>query len=168
MSYWNDRKHLNYYTAIRRLIESLGPCESILDVGSADTPIATYGEFNRRCRIDSRELEPLEGVTTIQADWFKYNPGEVYSVTVCAQVIEHLTDQQVRPFVDNLFESAEVVIVSVPYLWEQGLCPGHPQDPINLSKFVDLMGGRDPEQLTIERDGNAKRLVALFKKELTS
>lgn len=164
MEYWERRKNLNYYKAINQMIESLGPCELILDVGSADTPIATYGDFKRRCRVDCRELEPLDGVVTIKSDWLEYIPGEVYSVAVCAQVIEHLKNEQVRPFVDKLFQSAEVVIVSVPYLWEQGLCPGHPQDPINLSKFIDLMGGRDPERLSIEKDGNYSRLIALFEK----
>ena len=162
MNYWERRKEFNYYKAVKRLIELCGARKSILDVGSANTPIAQYGDFQERYRIDKSNLEELGGVCTIQADWLTYPVSETFSLVVCCQVVEHLSDEEVKPFVDKLFEAGENVIISVPYLWAKGACKGHPQDPINLEKFNDLIGGRDLEKLSIESDSTSKRLVAFF------
>lgn len=162
MDYWEQRKDYNYYKAVRRLLESLGRGNSILDVGSANTPVATYGDFENRYRVDKSKLEELEGVNTVHSDWMDFCVNRSYSVVVCCQVIEHLTDDEIKPFVDKLFESGENVIISVPYLWPEDACEGHHQDPINLEKFTRLVGGRDPYTLTIENDSTIRRLVALF------
>ena len=162
MNYWDSRKEYNYYKAVRRLIESCGQQKSIIDVGSADTPIATYGDFSNRYRLDKLKQDELNGVCTVQSDWMDYEIKEKYSVVVCCQVIEHLADEEIKDFVDKLFSSGESVIISLPYLWKSNACEGHLQDPINLEKFIYIVGRRDPEKLTIESDSTVKRLVAFF------
>lgn len=47
----------------------------------------------RRERLDVRPLRPLEGVTDTQADFMNHEPGRVFDVVLCLQVIERLQDR---------------------------------------------------------------------------
>lgn len=161
-NYWESRKGCDYYKRVESFINSLGSGESIVDVGAADTPLSYCGIYTHRIRIDKRKWKEIPGAFTIQADWMKL---EVQATTIiCCQVIEHLKDAQIKPFVDKLFSSAENVIVSVPYLWSEDANAAHEQDPIDHKKFSELMGRRDPVELSVitEPGTTMKRIVALF------
>lgn len=155
MTYWEDRKSLRYYQVVRRWMNELGPQQSILDVGSGGCPISRWGNFHHRYAIDIRKFF-IKDVECIKGDWITYNCGQ-HSLITCLQVIEHLDDDQVSPFVDKIFNHAEHIIISVPYKWKVGACPSHKQDPIDVSKLLDLVR-RDPILL----DRSTDRMVAQF------
>ncbi|QDV21433.1 hypothetical protein Pan153_61210 [Gimesia panareensis] len=161
MSYWDGRKDLNYYRVVREWLEQLDH-SSIIDVGCADTPIVTWGNFQRRTAVNHREFPLLHGVDCIEADWMETELQA--DVITCLQVIEHFETDFLREFVSKIFQSCQVAIISVPYLWPAGSCPGHHQDPIDVRKFLDLMN-REPVKLEIVTDSSCQRLIALFESE---
>ena len=159
MTYWHDRQDLFYYRVVRKWLESFGACGTLMDVGCADTPVAQYGDFLERIAVNDRPFPPLDGVECIQADWMDCNLNA--HIITCLQVLEHFETDYLRAFVDKIFRSSCVSIISVPYLWPADCCEHHRQDPINIGKFLQLMG-REPIKLEIVQDSSRKRLVALF------
>jgi hypothetical protein len=142
MSYWKPREHLEYYAVVRQMLESFGALGSIADVGCADTPVATWGDFDCRYSVDRRERPVLSGVLQIVGSW----PGcaallPVVDVVTCLQVLEHLDEPE--PFCAALFTAArEGVILSVPWEWRAGIEPGHKQDPVGDSRLWEWTGRR--------------------------
>tara|TARA_R110002124_G_scaffold283216_1_gene458983 strand:+ start:13729 stop:14217 length:489 start_codon:yes stop_codon:yes gene_type:complete len=162
MSYWSDRQHLNYYATVKQWLEPFSG--TLLDIGCADTPVAQWGNFEKRYAVNDLPFPPLDGVECLQADWMKCDLAA--DVITCLQVLEHFKPSVLIPFVDKIFSSCETAIISVPYMWPAGLCRGHVQDPIDVRKFIDLVG-RCPAKLDIVEDNNYYRLIALFKKDFT-
>ena len=74
MSYWASRSGFPYYALVRRVLEALGPQDSLLDVGPADTPCATWGDFQRRYTI---EPQAAAGAVRGPADSRMLAPGVV-------------------------------------------------------------------------------------------
>jgi len=136
MSYWKPRAGLEYYAVVRSLLESLGPLGSLADIGSWDTPVATWGDFDQRYTVDHRERPALSSVRQIVGSW----PDcaallPLCDVVTCLQVLEHLDEP--KPFCAALFAAARhAVIVSVPWMWPAGNEPGHRQDPVDGEKLV--------------------------------
>lgn len=161
--YWEQRKDLNYYKQVNRWLQELTEYKSLIDVGSADTPVATFGEFKSRTAINNLPFPQLGGVTCIQADWMETDLKA--DVITCLQVLEHFEADYLKRFVEKIFRSSRVAILSVPYLWPEGACEGHKQAPVNIQKFLQLTG-REPERITIVKDGTRERLVSLFKGDL--
>ncbi|QDT94349.1 class I SAM-dependent methyltransferase [Gimesia algae] len=160
MSYWDERKELNYYQIVKQWLEPFGG--TLLDVGCADTPVAQWGEFDRRIAVNDQSFPEMDGVECIQVDWLECDRAA--DVITCLQVLEHFETRVLIPFVDKIFSSCETAIISVPYMWTTGACPGHVQDPISVRKFIDLVG-RCPARLDIVKDSSQERLIALFKKD---
>lgn len=161
MSYWNDRKHLNYYKDVRKLLETIGPRKSILDIGPLDTPVATWGKFDHRYTVGPNVRDPLDGVKAFLGLW----PGKFpnlelpVSVITCLQVIEHL--ESPRDFCDSLFASADIVIISVPYKWSKSSCSYHRHNLIDEQK-LEAMTGRIPDSFLLATDGQLKRLITTY------
>jgi hypothetical protein len=175
--YWAKRKNHRYYRVVREWIERLGPAESIMDVGSADTPIATWGEFGERYAVDPRMPPALPWqaeVTCIRHSWpapvgefvdrrnrLVYLPA-VASLVTCCQVLEHLEDDQLPAFCESLRDRAEVLLVTVPYKWRPGLVKSHRQDPVNEAKLARWTG-REPDHSEVVREDNGcRRLLAVY------
>ena len=161
MSYWQQRTDLNYYRVIREWLEAT-PGDSLIDVGAFDTPVATWGQFTTRYAVDLYSEPDLPGVIGVCDDWIEWAPPFRFDVLTCLQVIEHLPDDAVRPFVDRLFARSRVQIVSVPWKWPAGRCKWHLQDPIDDAKFCRLMSGRVPVQRQVVTDDGVNRLIARF------
>lgn len=162
MTFYERRRNCSYYRIVRLLLESLGPRESILDVGSWDSPVATWGDFRIRYTVDSRQRPSMPDVTKIVGTWPE--AGGLFqrpvSVVTCLQVLEHIHDA--RKFADALFRVAcEYVVISVPYGWPAESCKYHVHDPIDEAK-LEWMTGRTAEQ-TISADGRSARLVAVYR-----
>lgn len=162
--YWASRAELAYYQTVRQLLEKMGPRGSILDVGSWDTPVATWGSFRRRYTCDLGHSPRLPGVVSHIGDFLTWRPPELMDVVTCLQVLEHLPDGVAQRFGRKLLETGESVIVSVPYLWAPGIEPDHVQDPVDLAKLERLMG--QPAQFSsVIPDGprnRRPRLVAVW------
>jgi len=161
MNYWDGRKDLNYYRVVREWLEQLDH-ESIIDVGCADTLVVTYGKFEKRYAVNNREFPQLGGVECIEGDWMQLDLTA--DVITCLQVIEHFKADYLREFVDKIFSSCKVAIISVPYMWAAGSCPGHHQDPIDIRKFLNLTN-REPVRLDIVTDSSCRRLITMFECE---
>ena len=160
--YWESRKHLEYYRTVRQILEALGSLPSILDIGSWDTPVATWGTFGMRYTLDPRERPALPNVTRVFGRW----PDAVdrfadsVSVVTCLQTIEHVEDP--RSFVDAIFAVAEQhVVISVPYKWPAGATPYHHHDPIDKAK-LELWTRRKCTRKHIVTDDGGQRLIAEY------
>ena len=162
MSYWESRKNLNYYKQIKIWLEQLTGFDSIIDVGSADTPIATWGEFNHRIAVNKEYKPELENVDCIKNYWMQLDLKA--DVITCLQVLEHFETDYLKEFSKKILQSSKVAIISVPYNWQKGMCKYHKQDPINLQKLLDLIE-QEPIKFEVVTDRNTKRLIALFKGE---
>ena len=87
-TYWQDRKHLAYYQTVKTWLEQLGKQESILDIGCAGVPTATFGDFQRRVAINKEPFPLIDNIENIVDDWLLYD-SDVFSVITCMQVLEH-------------------------------------------------------------------------------
>lgn len=161
MSYWKPREHLEYYSAVRQMLESLGPLGSIADIGCADTPVATWGNFDCRYSVDRKERPALSGVLPIVGSWpCCATLLPVCDVVTCLQTLEHISDPE--PFCEALFAAARVaVILSVPYRWSSGQCASHVHDPVDEEKLLGWTH-REPTRQAIVGDGGLERLVVFY------
>ena|SRR3972149_10383793 len=159
-SYWEERKDLDYYRVVKNWLESLGEQASILDIGCGDCPVASWGAFAERTSLNLEPFPVISGVNCIVANWFDFKSSN-YSVITCLQVLEHLDDKRVTRFVSKIFDHCDIAIISVPYKWKKGFCEHHLQDPIDMKKFIDMIG-RDP----IKTEITSSRIVGYFSKLL--
>jgi hypothetical protein len=134
---------------------------AILDVGCLDTPVATWGNFARRYTCDIEHDPQLPGVVSVVEDFLSWRVPERMHVITCCQVLEHLSDDTVQLFTDKLMESADHVIVSVPYEWPKGTEADHQQDPISFEKLARLMG-REPDERVVVLDTRHNRVCGLW------
>ncbi len=74
-------------------------------------------------------------------------------------MLEHLSEPEL--FLEKLFQTGKIVIISVPYCWEEGFCEHHIQDPIDEAK---VLGWAKKEWIHYEivEDKQVKRLIAVF------
>lgn len=158
--YWEERKNLNYYKLIRKIIESFSPGESIMDVGSYGTPIVTYGNFKKRISVD-RINTNIEGVDNIVGNWLTMDAPKV-DLILCLQVLEHIPEEKVRPFARKLLKHGTNAIISLPYMWPVNSCKYHVHDLIDLEKIEDWLGQKSLSH-TIVSDRNVKRIITTFK-----
>lgn len=156
-NYYKNRKDLLYYKLVKNWLNKLGEKESILDVGCGGCPVAAWGKFNKRVALNLEPFPKIKNVVCVTDDWMNY-PAEKFSVITCLQVIEHFQKDYILKFVNKIFENCQTAIISVPYKWEKGLEPSHIQDPIDICKFVNLVG-KDPIKLELAYN----RLVGMFK-----
>lgn len=159
--YANDRKDLNYYKKVKDYICDL-PCnESIMDVGCGGTDVVLVGDFKYRTVVNREELNvEYPNTNVIIGDWLKVSVCK-HEIITCCQVLEHLQDKEIEPFIKKLQEKSKYLIVSVPYKWKKGSCQYHKQDPIDEEKFFGWFGV-ESFQYEIVQDETCKRLIALF------
>jgi len=145
------------------LLDRFGPLESILDIGCADTPVATWGWFDHRYTVDVMERPPLDNVRAIVGSWPEVTKEpRKWSVICCLQVLEHLPADVLRRAISAIMRRSQMFIVSVPYNWRPHACPDHLHDPITLDKFLSWMRGLKPSWIDCVQDDNLNRIVALF------
>lgn len=174
--YGARRRHLLYYVYIDRLMRVLAAdAKSLLDVGAANTRyLESFDWIPERYALDRVHDNPSLGVTTIKADFLKFQPARKYDFVTCFQVLEHIPDA--TTFGRRLFEMADRALISVPYLWpdnphnrpENNDPAGnkhHVHDPIDLAKFSRWLGREPDYHIVVEEPfGGAKgrRLIAYY------
>lgn len=166
MTYWTDRQEFGYFVLVRAWLNMLSQSMqrdelSLVDVGCRDTPVATWGYFDKRYTVDLTFNPRLSGVTSYVGNFLKWHPPHHMTVVTCLQVLEHLTDEVLEPFVAKLHAIADFAIVSVPYEWPAGSELAHVQDPISAEKF-DRMMTCPPLERAIILDGRRARMVGLW------
>jgi hypothetical protein len=159
--YWGSRAGLDYYRVVKEILERLGPQASVLDVGSWDTPVATWGDFDERYTVDPRPRPVLPGVTAVVGSWPDCaTEVPVCDVVTCLQVLEHLAEP--TAFCGPLFEHARrAVIISVPWGWPAVAEPSHVHDPVDAEK-LRAWTGLEPDELRIV-PGRGPRAVAVYR-----
>ena len=162
MSYYAKRSGSSYYRLVQQWLEEFGPLDSVLDVGCFDTPVATWGDFQRRITVDSRPRPALDGVLQIIGYWPDCSHMvPVCDIVLCLQVLEHLEDP--KPFTQTLFEHAgRAVIISVPWLWPEGRYKGHKQDPVDEKKLLSWTGRKPDRFEIVAATDKVRRAVALY------
>ena len=75
-------------------------------------------------------------------DFFDFEPEEKYDFVTCLQVLEHIPDA--KAFARKLFQTADHVLISVPYLWKKGRATYHVHDPVDRNKLLEWTG-REPD-----------------------
>ena len=167
-TYWSRRQGLMYYQYVDEIVRSLGAeAKSLIDIGSAN---ASYTEnfdwIGKRHALDIRKPYSSDRVKGIRSDFFSFQPDERYDFALCLQVLEHIPDA--KRFAHRLFEIADRVLISVPFMWPAGSNKEHVHDPVSLEKVV-FWTGRLPDYHVVVteplRDKKASRLIAYFHPE---
>jgi SAM-dependent methyltransferase len=159
-SYWDRRRHFNYYTHVVRLAEQHAPRGGqVIDVGVYQSDVlGRLPWFQRRVALDLLPIPPQEGIEVVQMDFMQYRPDAAFDLVLCLQVLEHLDEPE--PFAQKLMRTGRTVIISVPYKWPRGQCRNHVQDPVDETKLA-LWTGREPVESCVAADGR-ERLIAVY------
>lgn len=108
-------------------------------------------------------LKPYEapGIVGMKMDFLKYQPEKRFDLLTCLQVIEHVED--VERFCEKLLQTARVLVVSVPYKWQEGMVEGHIHDPVDFKK-MNTWFGREPNYFHIvtEVASPLSRLICIY------
>ena len=158
--YEKSRRNFNYYSEVIRLAKKYAPAgESVIDIGSSETDVLErISWFSRRTALDIRYVPPRKGIDIITADFLAYDGVLDFDMVLCLQVLEHLDDP--AAFARKLFNTGRHVIITVPYKWPAGMCPGHVQDPVDEARLRQWTG-KDPIESIIVSD-KKDRLIAVY------
>ena len=155
------RRAMRYYAEAVRLARAYEPDgRSALDVGAHDTVLSRLPSFRRRVALDLKYVPPLAGIEVVLLDFMQYEPPIYFDLVLCLEVLEHLDDP--RAFAAKLLRTGRTVIVSVPYKWPHGACPGHKQDPVDERK-LESWTQCEPLETSIVDDGS-ERLFAVYRR----
>ncbi len=159
--YKNKRSEYRYYKYIRNLLAILSiNCDSILDVGSRGMDYISFLPIKEKASIDLEIPLEKDGIESIKGDFLKYEFKKSYDIVCCFQVLEHIEDENVYAFAKRLIEVGKIVVVSVPYMWDKGICKWHCQDPVSIDKLISWFG-RPPVFVQNIYD-DLGRMVAIF------
>lgn len=157
--FFQPRKHLPYYRRVRSILRGI-IADSHLDVGCWDTPVVKWSHASQKYGINLEEIDEQHrhrGVHYMTGDFMTKNIGR-FDIVTCLQVVEHQSNERVYHFVQKLFDSGRIVIISIPWEWPEDACIHHPQDPIGYEKLKSWTE-RDPDALYIDE---TKRAVAVY------
>jgi hypothetical protein len=165
-AYWKDRLHLLYYRYLIFMVNGLAKdAKSLIDVGASELPlIENFDWIPKRYTIDIKTPYTSENVTGIKANFFDYQPEQKFDFVMCCQVLEHIP--KARDFTQKLFEIGNQVLISVPFMWPEGVTRHHVHDPIDLDK-LEQWTGRKPDYYIIVTEpliyGNSyQRLICYY------
>lgn len=167
--YWASRRSLHYYEVVRGLLDGLtkrAPLEALLDVGTADTPVPTWGHFRARYSLDPAHSQARvralheAGVNAFAASVADWKPKRRFDVITCLQVLEHFEVPEASAAAKKLLSVTNRLVVSVPHNWpaNANTSNGHKLDPIGVLKLCNIVEA-EPTWLRVTR---CKRLVCMF------
>lgn len=161
--YWAGRTELMYYRYVDFMVRALAAdARSLIDVGSADAQyIENFDWIQKRNTLDIKNPYNSDNIQAIEMNFFDFEPEEKYDFATCLQVLEHVPDA--GAFAKKLFQTAHRVLISVPYLWEEGSTSSHVHDPVDLDKLIGWTG-REPDYYIVVQEPLSKRqrLIAYY------
>jgi SAM-dependent methyltransferase len=162
--YWENRKNLQYYQTVVELARKYAPgATQAIDIGSNITQVIhRLTWIPRRIALDIEEIPPASDVEAIRADFLKYDPGTIFDLVLCLQVLEHLEDPE--PFAQKLLRTGRTLILALPYRWPHGLVGSHIQDPVDEDKLFSWTHTQ-PVETAMITDRRRQRLVAVYQSE---
>ena len=96
-----------------------------------------------------RVWDQARGLSFIQGDFLKLQFVVRFDLVICNQVVEHLPDGVVQPFVAKMMRTSRVLIVSTTYMLPMVLSTGTSKTRSRSSSFVrGLRQERDPSSTT--------------------
>ena len=133
----------------------------MIDIGSAGCHyIKWFDWIPDRVSLDLNVPTVGEGLRSIKADFFAWDPDKVYDVVICSQVLEHIEDA--TTFARKLLTVGKNLIISVPHKWRAGGIKGHVHDPVDQAK-VDQWFGRQPDySFTVREPFAEERLICFY------
>jgi hypothetical protein len=159
--YWETRKHLLYYKAVFQYVSVIGyNAQSIIDVGSASSKYLEWMNWiPNRSVLDFKIPKKNPDINAIEVDFFNFFPSEKFDVTLCCQVLEHVTDPE--RFCTKLKEISKRLLITVPYKW-LGNAPGHIHDPVTEEKLFSWMHIKPNSSQIIHEPFREGRLIAYY------
>lgn len=162
--YWMERKDSVYLHVAQQICLKYGrQATSVVDIGSNATPTLEWHRANatRLVSIDLKRPYAGEGVESLRADFYEFEPATRFDLATCFQVLEHVDDP--RRFAQKILEVSRVSIVSVPYKWPKGKCKYHRHDPVDEEKMLQWFG-KAPlfAYIAKELDG-VRRLIHVYR-----
>ena len=167
--YWSKRSSMMYYQYVDYLVRALAlDARNLIDVGTKEAQyIEGFYWIPKRNTLDIEKPYSSDNVEGIEMDFFDFEPEEKYDFATCLQVLEHIPDA--KSFARKLFRTAHHVLISVPYLWEEGWCSWHVHDPVDLDKLLDWTG-REPSYYIVVKEplinsNRSYRLISYYHPE---
>ena len=157
--YFESRKDLKYYKKIQEILRELS-FSSIIDIGSRKSPVfETLNKDIYAISLD-KDLVYEDKDNFICADFNTWIPNRKYDVVLCLQVLEHLDDP--FKFTQKLFDTGNIIIISVPYKWKKGLCKEHVQDPVDETLIKQWTMRMPSQQFIIKENNNVERIICCY------
>jgi hypothetical protein len=171
-SYWQQRRKRNrkYYDQTIALARKHAPrARNYLDVGNYGCEYVYEMDWIAdKTVLDIRDeiLSLDDRVKKLKVDLLQWEPDSKFDLVTCLQVLEHFEDP--RPFIDKLHAvCADVLIISLPYMWKAGETPDHKHDPIGLDLIHAWLGDDASEETVATEDNGVERWIGVFKTDKT-
>lgn len=166
--YLQTRKDHLYYDFIQSLLMTICRKEdSICDVGSRGVDMLSFLPCKSKKSIDLQYPYSDDETEGIKGDYLEHDLSGLDIIT-CFQVLEHIKDDKVELFAHKLLDDARIAIISVPYMWPEGLCKYHVQDPVDVDKIISWFGKNPVFLHTVKEKDHRSRIIAVFVKDLPS
>lgn len=165
--YWEERNDLIYYHYVDHVLRRTGAeARSLIDVGTGNCPyLEWWGWIPERVSVDIRVPYRSPRVRGLRGDIHALDLPR-FDVCTCLQVLEHVPDA--ARFARRLLDLADLVIVSVPYLWPEGRTTGHLHDPVDEASLAGWFGRAPNWQIVVQEPfeaAKARRLIALYDRD---
>jgi hypothetical protein len=162
-SYWAVRADMMYYHYVDFILRTVGrDAGSLIDVGTANCPYLEWFDWiPTRVSFDRAPPYRSETVTGLQGDFITHDFDRRFDVCTCLQVLEHVPDP--AAFARKLLRVADVVVVSVPFMWGAGTVADHVNDPIGRDTMRRWFGRRPNYAVVVEEPfRKPRRLIAVY------
>lgn len=164
MSYKEERKDYLYYKIIREILSIIQQGNnSIIDVGSNGVDLLSPLRLKDKVSVDLVEPVVADDIKSYKIDFFDYKPDQYFDIVTCFQVIEHV--QEAQSFTKKLQETGKILLISLPFKWNNGTCQYHCQDPVDEKKIFSWTN-KKPDYVWICEDKDyLKRIICLYCKD---
>ena len=161
--YTEQRKEYKYYKLVKKIIKIFSNKDkTILDVGSFGMDLMSEFTFKERVSVSLSGAINNDKVKGYNMDFFDFEPEKKFDIVTCLQVIEHVEDA--KAFTQKLLKTGKIVVISLPYKWEKGLCSSHVQDPVDENKIFSWTNQKPLFSFYIKEsdDIKGKRIICIY------
>jgi hypothetical protein len=163
VKYWDRRKQHAYYQEVLKVSREAAPgANNMLDVGTGECEYPEWFDWiPRKVLVDRRHVPPGTNAVRVKSDFMAYRTKERFDLVTCLQVLEHLEDP--ASMARRLLQHGRTVVVSVPYMWAEGFCKYHVQDPVSEKKLLAWFPCAPLKTVKVTEPGSTiVRLIAVF------
>ncbi len=137
--YINCRRNFVYYKLLRKILKIVSNKDfSILDIGSFKVDLISDLNFKERVSVSLEEPINNKFVKGYTMDFMDFKSDTKFDVVTAFQVIEHVINA--KEFTQKIFNSGNIIIISLPYKWASYTTSQHVHDPIDEEKLYSWTG----------------------------